>query len=145
MREVIRTDNAPKAVGTYSQGIASAGLVFTSGQIGLEPATGKMVEGDFAAEARQVLANLSAVLEAGGSSLAQVLKITVFLTDLSDFAALNEVFAEVFPSDPPARSTVQVAALPLGARVEIEASGAQAETPCYSLHAQNHSCAVPNL
>ena len=121
MRKVIKTDAAPKAVGTYSQGITSAGLDFTSGQIGLDPATGKMVEGDFAAEARQVLANLSAVLEAGSSSLAQVLKITVFLTNLSNFAALNEVFAEVFPSDPPARSTVQVAALPLGARVEIEA------------------------
>jgi 2-iminobutanoate/2-iminopropanoate deaminase len=125
MRKVISTGSAPKAVGTYSQGITSAGLVFTSGQIGLDPATGKMVGGDFASEARQVLANLRGVLEAGGSSLAQVVKITVFLTDLSNFAALNEVFAEVFPSDPPARSTVQVAALPLGARVEIEAIGEQ--------------------
>ena len=123
MRQVLNTKEAPRAVGTYSQGIVAGGLVFTSGQIGIDPETGSLTEGDFAAEVEQVLENVEAVLRAGGSSLKLAVKITVFVTDLSQFATLNEVFARHFASDAPARSAVQVAALPLGARVEIEAVG----------------------
>ncbi len=120
MREIIKTDHAPAAIGPYSQAVAYGGLVFTSGQIPLLP-DGSLVEGDIEAQTRQVLANLAAVLEAAGSSLEQVLKCTVFLKDLDDFAAMNAVYSEVFLSEQPARSTVQVAKLPLDVRVEIEA------------------------
>ena len=120
-RTVVHTDHAPAAVGPYSQAIRAGGLVLTAGQIGLDPATGTMVEGGVEAETHQVLANLRAVLAAAGSSPAQVLKTTIFLTDMADFGAVNAIYGELFPSDPPARSTVAVAALPLGARVEIEA------------------------
>ncbi len=120
MREIIKTDHAPAAIGPYSQAVADGGLVFTSGQIPLLP-DGSLVEGDIEAQTRQVLANLAAVLEAAGSSLEQVLKCTVFLKDLDDFAAMNAVYSEVFLSEQPARSTVQVAKLPLDVRVEIEA------------------------
>jgi len=96
-------------------------LVFTAGQIAIDPAQGRLIEGDVAAQTRQVLTNLSAVLEAAGSALSQVVKTTVFLQDIGDFAAMNTVYAEFFPEKPPARSAVQVAALPLGALVEIEA------------------------
>jgi 2-iminobutanoate/2-iminopropanoate deaminase len=117
----IETDAAPRAVGPYSQAVAVNGFLFTAGQVGLDPATGKLVEGGVAAETRRVLANLAAVLEAEGSSLGRVLKTTVFLVDLADFKTMNEVYAEAFGVHRPARSTVQVAALPLGAQVEIEA------------------------
>lgn len=112
--------NAPAAVGPYSQAIVDGDRVFLSGQIPLDPVTGKLVEGDIATQTRRVLDNVKAVLEAAGSNLAAVCKTTVFVTDLKHFAELNRTYAEYFTSAPPARSTVQVAALPLGAQVEIE-------------------------
>lgn len=124
-KTVITTKGAPGAIGPYSQGtVASGGLVFTAGQIPLNPATGELVAGDIRAQTRQVLENLRAILEAGGSDIASVVKTTVFLKDMSEFAAMNEVFAEFFPQAPPARSTVEVARLPRDVRVEIEAIGA---------------------
>lgn len=120
-RQAITTESAPKAIGPYSQGISLGDLVFVSGQTPLDPATGKIVPGDVAAQARRCLQNVSAVLAAGGSSLDRVVKTTVFLVDMADFAAMNAVYAEFFGTVPPARSTVAVAGLPLGARVEIEA------------------------
>lgn len=120
-RTVINTDRAPMPVGPYSQAIRVDSSVFTAGQIGLNPTTGKLVDGGIKAQTRQVLQNLSAVLEAAGTSLANVVKTTVFLADLNDFAAMNEVYAEFFPDRPPARSAVQVARLPLDALIEIEA------------------------
>ncbi|MET0410556.1 MAG: RidA family protein [Polyangiaceae bacterium] len=119
-RKVIQTAHAPAAVGPYSQAIIDGDKVFLSGQIPLDPATGKLVEGDIATQTRRVLDNVKAVLEAAGSSLAAVCKTTVFVTDLKHFAELNRTYAEYFSAAPPARSTVQVAALPLGAQVEIE-------------------------
>ena len=119
-REVIATDNAPGAVGPYSQGIVSGDFVFTSGQIGLDPATGKLVEGGIEAQTAQVFKNLRGVLEAAGTSLEHVVKATVFLVDIADFAKVNAVYAEYFDTEPPARACVQVAALPGGAPVEIE-------------------------
>jgi 2-iminobutanoate/2-iminopropanoate deaminase len=121
MRKAIRTDRAPAAVGPYSQGISGGGLVWVSGQIPLDPASGRLVEGPIEAQARRALANLAAVLAAGGSGLDRVLRVTVYLTDLADFEAVNAVYAESFPGLPPARTTVQVAALPRGARIEIDA------------------------
>jgi 2-iminobutanoate/2-iminopropanoate deaminase len=118
--KVVSTANAPQAIGPYSQAITLGDLVFCSGQIPLTP-DGKIVEGDIAAQTRQVLSNLQAVLAAAGSSLAQVVKTTVFLADMGDFVAMNQIYAEFFSSTPPARSTVQVARLPRDARVEIEA------------------------
>ncbi len=120
-RTVITTERAPKAIGPYSQGICVDNVVFTAGQVAIDPATGKLIDGDIAAQTRQVLLNLAAILEATGTSLSNVVKTTVFLVDMSDFVAMNSVYAEFFPTAPPARSTVQVAALPLGAHVEIEA------------------------
>ena len=120
-RDRISTTDAPGAIGPYSQAIASGAFVFCSGQVPLEPASGALVEGDVRAQTRRALENLSGVLTAAGSSLAQVVKTTVFLVSMSEFAAMNEVYAEFFPGDPPARSTVAVAELPKGARVEIEA------------------------
>jgi 2-iminobutanoate/2-iminopropanoate deaminase len=120
-RERISTSDAPGAIGPYSQAIATGNFVFCSGQVPLEPANGALVEGDVRAQTRRALENLSGVLNAAGSSLAQVVKTTVFLVSMSDFAAMNEVYAEFFPGDPPARSTIAVAELPKGARVEIEA------------------------
>jgi 2-iminobutanoate/2-iminopropanoate deaminase len=119
-REVIQTDKAPKAIGPYSQAIKIDGFLFTSGQIALNPATGKLIDGDVSAQTRQVLENLKAVLEAGGSSLDRVVKATVYLTDLSTFSRMNEIYAGYLGHTKPARSTVGVAALPLGASVEIE-------------------------
>lgn len=119
-RSVVATGDAPQAIGPYSQAITLDGLVFCSGQIPLTP-QGTLVEGDIAAQTRQVLTNLKHVLEAAGSSLGQVLKTTVFLADMADFQAMNAVYGEFFTSEPPARSTVQVARLPRDARVEIEA------------------------
>jgi 2-iminobutanoate/2-iminopropanoate deaminase len=118
----IRTEAAPAPVGPYSQAIRAQGLVFASGQIPLDPKTGELVGGEIEDEARQVLANLRAVLEAAGSDLDRVVKATVYLTDLSLFPRVNAVYAEAFDSEPaPARVTVGVASLPLGARVEIDA------------------------
>ena len=119
----ICTPNAPKAIGTYSQGIRSGNLVFTSGQIPINPQSGKLISDDFKSEVHQVLNNLDGVLKGGGSSLQCTIKLTVFLTDLSYFAQVNEVFDAFFPEDPPARSAVQVTALPMSARIEIEAIG----------------------
>ena len=122
-RVVIHTNEAPKAIGTYSQGIKSDNFVFTSGQIPINPKSGKLIKGDFKSEVKQVLTNLNGVLKGGGSSLESAVKLTVFLTDLSHFAQVNEIFNEFFPDNPPARSAVQVSALPMNARVEIEAVG----------------------
>jgi 2-iminobutanoate/2-iminopropanoate deaminase len=120
-RERVMTTAAPAAIGPYSQAIASGALVFASGQIALDPSSGQLVEGDVQAQTRRALDNLSAVLEAASSSLGQVVKTTVFLTTMDDFAAMNAVYGEYFTADPPARSTIAVAALPRNARVEIEA------------------------
>jgi 2-iminobutanoate/2-iminopropanoate deaminase len=120
-RERISTTDAPGAIGPYSQAIATGNFVFCSGQVPLEPASGALVEGDVRAQTRRALENLSGVLNAAGSSLAQVVKTTVFLISMGDFTAMNEVYAEFFPGDPPARSTIAIAELPKGARVEIEA------------------------
>jgi 2-iminobutanoate/2-iminopropanoate deaminase len=119
-REIIATSAAPAAIGPYSQAVSTGALVFTAGQIGLNPATGKMAEG-VENQARQVMANLAAILAAAGSSLDQVVKTTIFLQDMADFAAVNAIYGAAFSGAPPARSTVQVAGLPLGALVEIEA------------------------
>ncbi len=119
-REIIATSAAPAAIGPYSQGVSTGSLVFTAGQIGLNPATGKMAEG-VENQARQVMANLAAILAAAGSNLDQVIKTTIFLQDMADFAAVNAIYGAAFSATPPARSTVQVAGLPLGALVEIEA------------------------
>jgi len=119
-RSVIATPAAPAAIGPYSQAIGAGNLVFTSGQIPLDPTTGQMVTGDLAAETRRVLDNLAAVLAAAGVGFADVVKTTIFLTDMGDFAAVNALYAERFSGAPPARSTVQVARLPKDARVEIE-------------------------
>jgi 2-iminobutanoate/2-iminopropanoate deaminase len=116
----VSTDKAPKAIGPYSQAIVAGELVFTSGQIPLDPQTQQIVQGDARAQAERVMENLSAVLAASGASFAGVVKATIYLTDLSDFAAVNEVYGKRFPNAPPARSTVQVAALPKGVRVEID-------------------------
>jgi len=120
-REVIHTDSAPAAIGPYSQAIVVNGLVYTSGQTPLVPGTKSLVEGDIQAQTRQVLDNVKAILEAAGTSMAKVVKTTVYLQSMSDFAAMNEVYASYFGDKPPARTTVAVAGLPLGAHVEIEA------------------------
>ena len=117
---VVATDKAPGAIGPYSQAIKLNNLVFTAGQIPLDPATGKLVEGDIAAQTERVMQNLQAVLEAAGSSLGQVVKTTCFLANMDEFAAFNEVYARYFSENRPARSTVQAARLPAGARVEVE-------------------------
>lgn len=121
-RETIHTVAAPEAIGPYAQAIAAGGYVFTSGQIGLDPSNGQLVDGGVDAQTRQVMANLAAVLAAAGLTFADVVKTTIFLIDMNDFAAVNAVYGESFEDAPkPARSTVAVAALPRGARVEIEA------------------------
>jgi 2-iminobutanoate/2-iminopropanoate deaminase len=120
-RTAVQTASAPKAIGPYSQAIRAGELVFCSGQIPLDPASGEMVAGDVAAQTRQVMKNLEAVLRAAGTDLTHVVKTTIFLVDLGDFARVNAVYGESFPAAPPARATVQVAALPKGALVEIEA------------------------
>lgn len=121
MRETVKTEKAPAAIGPYSQGIRSGGFLFCSGQIPLDPATGKMVAGGIEAQTERVMRNLAAVLEAGGASLRSVVKTTVYLVDLADFPAMNGVYGTFFPEEPPARATVQVAKLPVGALVEIDA------------------------
>ena len=119
-REAVQTDRAPKAIGPYEQAIKVDGFVFTAGQIPIDPKTGNMIEGGIAAQTRQVLENLKGVLEASGSSLDRVVKATVFLINISDFAAMNEVYAEYLGSSKPARSTVAVTELPRGALIEID-------------------------
>ncbi len=119
-RTRIETDQAPAAIGPYSQAIVCHGLVFTAGQIPIDPSTGELIDGDIAAETTLVLRNLAGVLGAAGSGMDRVVKTTVFLADMGDFAAMNEVYAKFFPDPPPARSAIQAAALPKGVRVEIE-------------------------
>jgi len=126
-KQALTTSHAPQAIGPYSQGVALAaqrGLVFCSGQIALDPTTGQLVPGDAAAQAERVMKNLEAVLASAGLGFQHVVRTTVYLTDLADFARVNEVYGKYFRSDPPARSTVQVAALPRGAAVEIDAIAA---------------------
>ena len=119
----IKTNKAPKAIGAYSQGVLSNNLVFTSGQIGIIPESGELIKENFEKEVLQVLNNVSAVLEAGGSSIKSAIKLTVFLTDLSKFKIVNDVFIEFFNEKYPARSAVEVSGLPLNANIEIEAIG----------------------
>ncbi len=121
MKQTIETEKAPRAIGPYSQAVVAGGFVFASGQIPLDPQTGEFVAGGVAEQTEQVLINLIAVLEAAGSSLDQVVKTTVFLADMKDFAAMNEVYGRYFSAEPPARATVEAARLPRDARVEIEA------------------------
>lgn len=119
-KKIIYSDNAPKPVGPYSQAVACGGLLFTAGQVGINPKTGKLVDGGVKAQAKQVMANLEALLSDSGASFEDVIKTTIFLTDMADFATVNEIYAEYFRHNYPARSTVAVAALPLGALVEME-------------------------
>jgi 2-iminobutanoate/2-iminopropanoate deaminase len=120
-KQIITTDKAPKAIGPYSAGILINGFVYTSGQLGMDPQSGSLVEGGVEAETKRALENLSAVLQAGGSDLDHVIKTTVFLRDINDFAKMNGIYETFFSDQPPARSAFQVAALPKGAAVEIEA------------------------
>jgi 2-iminobutanoate/2-iminopropanoate deaminase len=120
VKEVISTEGGPKAIGPYSQAIRASGLIFISGQVAFDPATGQLVEGDAARQTARVLDNLKAIVEAAGSSLEKAVKATVFLKDMNDFAAMNEVYARYFLKNPPARSTVEVARLPRDVRVEID-------------------------
>ena len=120
MREIIKTERAPAAIGPYSQAVRAGGFIFASGQIPLDPKTGEFVAGGVAEQTEQVMRNLSAVLEAAGSALERIVKTTVFLADMNDFAAMNEVYGRYFVENPPARATVQAARLPRDARVEIE-------------------------
>jgi 2-iminobutanoate/2-iminopropanoate deaminase len=123
MKRSVRASGAPEAIGPYSQAIEARGArtLWLSGQIPLDPATGALVEGDVAAQAERVMENLRAVLSAAGAGFEHVVRCTIYLADLADFAAVNEVYGRAFPGEPPARATVQVAALPRGARVEIDA------------------------
>ena len=120
-KKVVQTDKAPKAIGPYSQAIRTEAMIYTAGQTGLEPATGELIAGGLEEQTRQVLNNIRNVLEAAGSSLEHVVKTTVFLKDMNDFAKMNSIYAEYFGENPPARSTIAVAALPKGGLVEIEA------------------------
>lgn len=121
MKDIIATDRAPRAIGPYSQAVRAGNLVFASGQIPIDPATGQFVPGGIAEQTEQVLRNLTAVFEAAGVVMDQVIKTTVFLADMDDFAAMNEIYDRFFGAEPPARATVQAARLPRDARVEIEA------------------------
>lgn len=121
MREVVFAEGAPAPIGPYSQAIRTGGLIFTSGQIPIDPASGELVAGDVKNQTRHVLSHLEAILKEGGSSLEQVVKVSVFLTRLDDFACVNEVFEEYFGEEPPARETVEVSRLPKGATLEISA------------------------
>ena len=120
MKQIIATERAPQAIGPYSQAVVANGFVFASGQIPIDPETGQFVEGGISEQTEQVLRNVSNLLEAAGTSLARVVKTTVFLADMNDFAAMNEIYASFFGENPPARSTVQAARLPRDARVEID-------------------------
>lgn len=120
MREIISTEHGPKAIGPYSQAVKANGLVFISGQVALHPATGQLIEGGIAQQTERVLENLRGIVEAAGSSMHKAVKVTVFLKDMNDFAAMNEVYARYFPAAPPARSTVEVARLPKDVSIEID-------------------------
>jgi 2-iminobutanoate/2-iminopropanoate deaminase len=120
VKEIISTDRGPKAIGPYSQAVRANGFIFTAGQIALDPATAQIIEGDVARQSARVLDNLKAIVEAAGSSLDKVVKTTVYLKDMNDFAAMNEVYARYFSANPPARSTVEAARLPRDVRVEID-------------------------
>ncbi|NPA06082.1 MAG: RidA family protein [Chloroflexi bacterium] len=120
-KRIVQTDRAPAAIGPYSQGVVANGWLFISGQLGLDPQTGQLVPGGVQAETEQALRNLRAVLQAAGGELTNVVKVTVYLRDMADFAAMNEVYARFFTEAPPARAAIQAAALPKGAAVEIEA------------------------
>jgi 2-iminobutanoate/2-iminopropanoate deaminase len=120
MREIIATDHAPKAIGPYSQAIRAQGLLFTSGQVAIDPATQQVIAGDVSAQTDRVLENLEAILKAAGTSMDKVLRCTVFLKNMGDFAAMNEVYGRYFQKEPPARSTVEVARLPKDVLVEID-------------------------
>lgn len=120
MKEVISTEKGPKAIGPYSQAIKAGGFVFISGQVAFDPATSQIVEGDVARQTARVLDNLKAIAEAAGTSLDKTVKATVYLKDMGEFAAMNEVYAKYFPTNPPARATVEVARLPRDVRVEID-------------------------
>jgi 2-iminobutanoate/2-iminopropanoate deaminase len=120
VKRVMSTEGAPRAIGPYSQAVRAGDFVFLSGQIPLEPATGEMVAGDVAVQTKRVMDNLGAVLAASGAGFADVVRATIYLVNLGDFGRVNEVYGSYFPSDPPARATVQVAALPRGASVEID-------------------------
>ena len=120
MRQAVSTDSAPKAIGPYSQAIRAGSLIFVSGQVPIDPASGQIVEGDIAAQTHRVFRNISEILKAGGASLDHVVRTTVFLADMNDFAAMNEVYAGYFNSPAPARATVQVSRLPKDARIEID-------------------------
>jgi len=121
VREIIKTESAPAAIGPYSQAVRAGNFVFASGQIPIDPKTGEFVAGGIAEQTEQVMRNLAALLEAAGSGLDRIIKTTVFLADMNDFAAMNEVYGRFFKENPPARATVQAARLPRDARVEIEA------------------------
>jgi len=125
VKDIIATDRAPRAIGPYSQAVRAGNLIFASGQIPIDPVTGEFVAGGIAEQTEQVLLNLTAVIEAAGVTLAQVVKTTVFLIDMNEFAAMNEVYGRFFDKEPPARATVQAARLPRDARVEIEAIAIQ--------------------
>ena len=120
VKQIIQTDRAPQVIGPYSQAVKARGFVYASGQIPIDPATGQFVSGGISEQTEQVMKNITAVLEAAGSGLDRIVKTTVFLADMEEFAAMNEVYAKFFASDPPARATVQAAGLPRNARVEIE-------------------------
>jgi 2-iminobutanoate/2-iminopropanoate deaminase len=120
MKQIVSTNHAPKAIGPYSQAVISNGWIFLSGQIPLDPATGQIVDGDISAQTVRVFENLKAVLEAAGSSLERVVKTTVYLTDMREFARMNEIYATYFTSNPPARATIEAARLPRDVRVEID-------------------------
>jgi 2-iminobutanoate/2-iminopropanoate deaminase len=120
VKEIISTEKGPKALGPYSQAVKANGFIFTAGQGALDPATGKLVEGDIAAQTARVMENLKAIVEAAGSSLDRAVKATVYLKDMQDFAAMNEVYGRYFPQNPPARTTIQAARLPMDIRVEID-------------------------
>lgn len=129
-KRIVTSEKAPKPLGPYSVGVSAGPFIFTAGQIGLDPKTGNLVEGGVEAETRQVLENLSCLLCDGGSSLKSVVKTTVFLKDMADFTRMNAIYAEYFGENPPARSAVQVAALPRGAMVEIEAIALKEDENC---------------
>jgi 2-iminobutanoate/2-iminopropanoate deaminase len=129
-KRIYTSEKAPKAIGPYSPAVKANGFVFISGQLGLDPATGNLVEGGVEAETRQALTNLKTLVEAAGSDLSQVTKTTVFLRDIADFARMNSIYGEFFTVNPPARSAFQVGALPKGAAVEIEAIAAVCECEC---------------
>ncbi len=119
-KRIVRTEEAPEAIGPYSQGVVAGGFVYTAGQLALDPKTGQLVPGDVRIQTKRVMENIKAILESAGTSLANVVKTTVFLRDMNDFGAMNEIYGSYFQEDPPARSTFQVAKLPRDGAVEIE-------------------------